>query len=175
MSGTRDLERAASRHTRSVRQDNWQVAAAALSGQKVFTVTWVRPTGVVPLIGSSETANYIGASIEFFSGACQGFSSTIDTVVSAGSPTITTVTLKDNLPAALATGATFIVYDNIQVTATVSENVSQVGGTVVPTDDAGNPILPVLNYYDSPVVESITVAAGQFRATPTGDEDYFNV
>ena len=106
--GKRDMRGAALHATQQVLEGNWQVAAAAASGQPSFTVALRSNSATKPNVSASDANLYVGAPIRFTGGLNSGFHSTVKSVATASGTT--TVTLVDNLPDAVAVGDTFSIY-----------------------------------------------------------------
>ena len=94
--------------TQQVLEGNWQVAAAAASGQAAFTVALRGNSSVTPLVFPSQNGLYVGAPVRFTGGLNVGFYSLIMKVTTIAGTT--TVTLVDNLPKDVAAGDTFCIY-----------------------------------------------------------------
>lgn len=138
---------------------NWVVGAVADAGATSVTVViadtrTASSNGTTPLVGASDTADFTGARILFgrgvetpmnllapappSTGLSFGFSTTVSAVSTNTSvdPPVTTLTLNDPVPQALAIGDTFTIFRAIRVEVTAPENIADIGGQAVP----GNPI-----------------------------------
>lgn len=163
--GTLDLFDALLRTSQAVASD-WMVAADAAAGTTTITVALldsVDPSGaaLIPTIGASDQASFIGARVVWLSGTNQGFTTRItaiaSTLNSAGLATTTTLTLADALPAK-ASGPTY---------------------TVATTGAITGPDGDVLAIYRAPITDTVTVenrvvGAGQIVAIASGDEVFWN-
>ena len=146
--GTTDLRNALLHATQQVLEGNWQVAAAADSGQPSFTVALRSNSATVPNVSASEAGLYVGAPIRFTSGLNIGFHSLVKSVTTSSGTT--TVTLVDNLPKDVAVGDTFCIYvippgtpANVsQVTAAYSVGTS---ATAIGSNPAGRKWILVYN------------------------------
>lgn len=175
--GRLDLEEALAHKSTNVLEGNWQVAAAAAAGATQFTVSLVNPAAITPNVGPSDAENFVNARLVFWGGNVaaggalnRGFSTEIATVASstASGTLVTTVTVKDAMPAALTVGDSFTIFRTIAVTVTASENIAEVGGTAVPTDFAGNPVVPTTQF--GQLVQDGTIGATQTGFVSSGDE-----
>lgn len=175
--GKLDLEIALAHKSTNVLEGNWQVAADAAAGTITFTVSLVNPSGLVPRVGAADAVNFSDARILFWGGSLvaagalnRGFSTEIDTIASstATGTLVTTITLKDAVPAALTAGDTFTIYRTVNVSVTAPENISEVGGVGVPVDFAGNPVVPTTGF--DQLVQDATVGAAQIGFIASGTE-----
>ena len=155
-------------YTTSVLVGNWVVAAAASAGATSFTVVLAdtrtaSTNGTPPLVGASDAANFVGARIVFgrgvetplnltdpqppSTGLNFGVSTTVQSVVTdlSVSPPVTTITLNDPVPQALAIGDTFTIF------------------RVQPANDPLGP----------DVVLDVTVPAGTVVFVASGDEQAY--
>lgn len=146
-------------YTTAVLVGDWVAAETASAGATAFTVVLdetlatASDTGTAPIVGSADVINFKDARVVFGRGKFEsatakvglnfGFSTEVSSV--ATSAGVTTLTLKDTLPNAVAIGDRFTIFRSIAtVQATVSENVQEVGGTPVPTVN-GVPSVPTFN------------------------------
>lgn len=120
--GIGNLTQALAQHTRQIAQDNWQVGSGATTTS--IPVVLRNPSGTAVNVAGQAGQDLVGATVEFVSGANIGSSRAITAVASNG-----TLTLDTALDVAPASGDLFVVIKGINVTATASENISQVGGT----------------------------------------------
>lgn len=155
-------------YTTSVLVGNWVVGAAASAGATSFTVVLAdtrtaSTNGTPPLVGASDAANFVGARIVFgrgvetplnltdpqppSTGLNFGVSTTVQSVVTdlSVSPPVTTLTLNDPVPQALAVGDTFTIF------------------RVQPANDPLGP----------DVVPDVTVPAGTVVFVASGDEQAY--
>lgn len=178
-------------YTTSVLVGNWVVAAAASAGATSFTVViadtrTASTNGTPPLVGASDAANFVGARIVFgrgvetplnltdpqppSTGLNFGFSTTVSSVVTdfTASPPVTTVTLQDAVPQALAIGDSFTIFRTLAIDVNAPENITEVGGVEVPTDFAGNPAVPITHF--DQLVQNGTIGSTQTGFVASGDE-----
>jgi hypothetical protein len=78
-----------------------------------------------------------------------------------------TLTLQTALGTTPAVGAPVVIYP-ANVTVTANENVGEVGGVPIPTDFAGNPVLPITHF--DQLVQNGTIGATQTGFVASGDE-----
>gem|GEM_PF-2353629 len=162
-------------NTANVLESRWVVQAAAAAGATSFTVvigtTNSNPANaVVPLVLASDAANFVGARVLFWinqtpvlgqNGLNLGVSTTIQSVTTTqGPPPVTTVTVNDPVPYALAPGDQLIIFRPLRVEVTAPENIAEVGGQAVPSV-GGVPSVPVT------VEGTPTVDVGNFPTTQT--------
>ncbi len=119
--GIGNLTQALAQHTRQIAQDNWQVGSGATT--TVLPVVLRNPSGTAVNVAGRAGQDLVGATAEFVSGANIGSSRAITAAANDG-----TLTLDTELNTAPASGDLFVVIKG-NVTATASENISQVGGT----------------------------------------------
>lgn len=96
------------RHTRTLLQDNWMAASAVDADATAFPVTTADHAALVPILLASQANALAGATLEWTTGANAGISTTIVGVATVNA--VTTVTVADALPNAIADGDTFAVY-----------------------------------------------------------------
>ena len=169
-----------SRYPAVVLEGQWIVNAAADSGATTLTVGMAETNSdpantVVPLVGASDAANFANARILFGPGVVSagggknlGFSTTIKSVATDTSTPATTITLNDAVPQALTAGDTFTIFRATKVEVTAPENIAQVGGTNVPTDFAGNAVVPTTQF--DQLVQNGTVGSTQTGFVASGEE-----
>ena len=116
----RNLESALAHHTRAALEDGWACAASASAGATTIFVRYAANVLVIPDVGASRLARFVGASVLFTSGYNIGFSTTVKSVTSSDSTT--TVTLSDALPADAADGDTFCLYADAQAAQSALTN-----------------------------------------------------
>lgn len=154
-------------------QPRWVVNGNQAAGTNV-SVRYANPQTVVPLVGASDQKNFVDARIVFGPGAGDvpsanlGFSTTIAGITSTVSNGIvtTTLTLADAVPSAMNNGDQFAIYPAQEIT--VPENIAEVGGVAVPTDFAGNQVLPTTQF--DQLVQNGTVGSTQTGFVASGDE-----
>jgi len=112
------------------------------------------------------STNWAGNWVEFQEGALG--SGSPRTVAQIASNTATAITLSSALSAAPSAGYAVWLYDTATINANIAENISQVGGQNVPTDDEGFDRVPVTEFRSE--VNNATVAAGQVRFIASGEE-----
>ena len=133
--GKRDMRGAALHATQQVLEGNWQVAATAASGANSFTVALRSNPTIAPNLGASDRQRFIGSRIVFTSNKCNGFSSTIADAATASG--VTTITLSEELPDALALGDALSIYyvpDGTPASVSTSGNQTTVGTAAVRID-----------------------------------------
>lgn len=96
------------RHTRTLLQDNWMAAGAVDTGATAFPITTADHAALVPILLASQANAFAGATLEWTTGANAGVSTTLTGVATVSG--VTTVTVADALPHAIADGDTFAVY-----------------------------------------------------------------
>lgn len=156
-------------------QPRWVVNGNQAAGTSV-SVRYANPQTVVPLVGASDQKNFVGARIVFGPGAGDvpsanlGFSSTISAIASsvANGVTTTTLTLADAVPNSMNNGDQFEIYTAQEVTVTAPENIAEVGGVAVPTDFAGNSVVPTTHFDQQ--VQNGTISSTQTGFVASGDE-----
>ena len=168
------------RYPAAVLEGQWIVNANAASGSTSFTVgladTNTDPAKtLVPLVGAADADNFVDARIVFGPGVVSagggqnlGFSTTVQSVATDASTPATTITINDAVPAALTAGDLFTVYRAIRLEVTAPENITEVGSTTVPTDFAGNPVLPITHF--DQLVQNGTISSTQTGFVASGDE-----
>ena len=168
------------RYPAAVLEGQWIVNANAASGSTSFTVgladTNTDPAKtLVPLVGASDAANFVHARILFGPGVVSagggknlGFSTTVKSVATDTATPATTITLNDAVPQAVTAGDTFTIYRATTVGVTAPENIAQVGGTAVPTDFAGNPVVPTTQF--DQLVQNATIGSTQIGFVASGEE-----
>ena len=178
-----DLERALSRY--GPLTDVWQVVEAVSATE--ITVALVQPGGVVPQLGPSLAAQYANALCVFTTGALSGvpagngngrFGTTVASVTTSGSPAVTTVTLRDAMPATPNAGDQLVVIRNLGINSALDVTVTSgtvnadIQGDVTATiDTSGGPVAisgdvtATIDTSGGPVAISgdvtATIAAGQ--------------
>jgi len=90
------------------------------------------------------------------------------TIATISSNTATSLTVPA-LSAAPAEGSTVWIFSVATIQVGASENITYVGGSPVPTDDSGNPRVPVTIYATH--VFSATVPTGAYRLLTSGEEE----
>ena len=176
---TGDLRESLLHATQQVLEGNWQVAAAADSGQASFAVALRSDSATKPDVSTSAANLYVGAPIRFTGGLNNGFHSTVKSVATASGTT--TATLVDTLPNAVAAGDTFSVY---VVPPGIPANVSQVTAaysvgtsvTAIGSNPAGRKwILVFNNGTDAVYVGGSAVTTANGIPVPAGGSASFPV
>jgi len=90
------------------------------------------------------------------------------TIATISSNTATSLTVPA-LSAAPAEGSTVWIFSVATIQVSTSEDLTYVGGSPVPTDDSGNPRVPVTVYATH--VFSATVPTGAYRLLTSGEEE----
>lgn len=156
-------------------QPRWVANGNQAAGTSL-SVRYANPQSLVPLVGASDQKNFLGARIVFGPGsgdvpsANMGFSTTISAITSTVSSGVTTtiLTLADAILNPVNNGDQFILYPAQEVTVTAPENIAQVGGIAVPTDFAGNLVVPITQF--DQLVQNGTIGATQTGFVASGDE-----
>lgn len=141
----------------------------ALGDGRATFVAHVGPgatTTTIPLADLNlGAANLAGNLVLLDAGALGTGSAPTVTTISSNTATSLTVPALSGAP---AQGATLWIFAVATIQANVSENVAQVGGQTVPTDDSGNTRAPVTEFRLE--VFAATVPAGAVRHVGSGDD-----
>ena len=156
-------------------QPRWVANGNQAAGNSL-SVRYANPQSLVPLVGASDQKNFLGARIVFGPGsgdvpsANMGFSTIISAITSTVSSgvTTTTLTLADAIPNTINNGDQFMLYPAQEVTVTAPENIAQVGGIAVPTDFAGNFVVPTTQF--DQLVQDGTIGSTQTGFVASGNE-----
>ena len=157
----RNLEDALATHTRTVLQDNWQVATGATT--TTIPVELRNPSGKSVDVTGQTATDLQGAFCEFVSGNNLGVTRYVSAAANDG-----TLTLDSALPNVPAEGDLFVLIKGVIVNAVASENITQIGSQIIKPDDSGLARVPITDF--SLEVNSATVAAGQIRSVSSALE-----
>lgn len=159
--GLQDLREGLANKTRSIAQGNWAVGANSTT--TTINAVLANPLNTPINLSAAVTADLTGAHIEFTSGTNLGSQRQV-TAISTGA----VLTLDAALAAVPDPGDTFVVLTTVAVSVTASDNIAQVGGVAVPTDFAGNAVVPTTQF--DQLVQNGTVGSTQTGFVASGDE-----
>ncbi|MDA8118450.1 MAG: hypothetical protein M0Z85_00030 [Gammaproteobacteria bacterium] len=147
--------------TRSAQETNWVVGADSTT--TVINAVLANPLGTAVNLSAAVTAALTGNLIEFTSGLNLGVQRQVTALTTAG-----VITLDAALPSTPAVGDAYVIMPAVSVEVDAPENIAQVGGVAVPTDFAGNPVVPTTQF--DQLVQNGTVGSTQTGFVASGDE-----
>lgn len=159
--GIQSLQDSLSTRTRSVAQGNWAVGPGSTTST-IYAVL-ANPFGSAVNLSAAIQAALTDSIMEFTSGLNLGSMREIASITADG-----VITLDAALNQTPAAGDTFTILNAVEVSVTAPENISEVGGVAVPTDFAGNPVVPTTHF--DQLVQNGTVGATQTGFVASGDE-----
>lgn len=159
--GLQNLRDVMANGMRSAQETNWVVGTGSTTS--VINAVLANPLGTAINLSAAVIDALTGNLIEFTSGLNLGVQRQVTALTTAGA-----LTLDADLPSTPAEGDSFVIMPSVSVEVDAPENITEVGGVAVPTDFAGNAVVPITQF--GQLVQNGTVGSTQTGFVASGDE-----